>query len=229
MTEQTLEQQLQSAREEAELTLEQLHLVQEELEVYFLKAQDLETQLSQTKASCETLQTAKEGAKQATTERDRLKTRLGSLEQENKQLKTDLTKSKKQFAEANSKREASTTKVASLISKHDSLKATLEELQKQNNQSKNDQQKLTQQLNHNNAKLDANAKELAKTKEDCEAFRTKVKELQKEHRKACTERDKAEKQLAQMIKQLDKAQISSSEQSKLLETAQRMLEGQARY
>ena len=42
---QALEYQLQAAREEAELTLEQLHLVQEELEVYFLKAQDLEETL----------------------------------------------------------------------------------------------------------------------------------------------------------------------------------------
>jgi hypothetical protein len=40
-----LEQQLQQAREEAELTLEQLHLVQEELEHYFLAHQDAETQL----------------------------------------------------------------------------------------------------------------------------------------------------------------------------------------
>jgi hypothetical protein len=41
----TLERQLQEAREEADLTLEQLHLVQEELEVYFLRCEELETQL----------------------------------------------------------------------------------------------------------------------------------------------------------------------------------------
>lgn len=41
-----LEQQLQAARDEAELTLEQLHLVQEELEVYFLRCEDLQTQLN---------------------------------------------------------------------------------------------------------------------------------------------------------------------------------------
>jgi hypothetical protein len=45
-----LEQQLQAAREEAELTLEQLHLVQEELEVYFLRSEDLQTQLSEAQA-----------------------------------------------------------------------------------------------------------------------------------------------------------------------------------
>ena len=87
MAERTLEQQLQSAREEAELTLEQLHLVQEELEVYFLKAKNLETELtSQAQASSETLQKSQKEAKQATTERDNLKTKLRSLEQNNKQL-----------------------------------------------------------------------------------------------------------------------------------------------
>ena len=41
----TLEQQLQEAREEAELTLEQLHLVQEELEHYFLAHEEAEAKL----------------------------------------------------------------------------------------------------------------------------------------------------------------------------------------
>ena len=40
-----LDQQQQAAREEAELTLEQLHLVQEKFEVYFFMAQDPEEQL----------------------------------------------------------------------------------------------------------------------------------------------------------------------------------------
>jgi outer membrane protein TolC len=43
--EQSLEQQLRDAREEAELTLEQLHLVQEELEHYFLAHQEAESKL----------------------------------------------------------------------------------------------------------------------------------------------------------------------------------------
>ena len=97
VAEKTLEQQLQSAREEAELTLEQLHLVQEELGVYFFKAQDLETQLGEAKTSIEALQAVQEETKQVTAERDSLKTKLDSLEQENKQLKTDLTESKKQL------------------------------------------------------------------------------------------------------------------------------------
>ena len=61
-----VEQQLQAAREEAELTLEQLHLVQEELEVYFLKAQDLEEQLDKAKAATE----------KANHDRDQLKANL---------------------------------------------------------------------------------------------------------------------------------------------------------
>jgi hypothetical protein len=45
MAELDLEAQLREAREEAELTLEQLHLVQEELEVYFLRCEELEARL----------------------------------------------------------------------------------------------------------------------------------------------------------------------------------------
>ena len=41
----SLEQQVQEAREVAELTLEQLHLVQEELEHYFLAHQEAEAKL----------------------------------------------------------------------------------------------------------------------------------------------------------------------------------------
>lgn len=40
-----LEQQLLEAREEAELTLEQLHLVQEELEHYFLSHEEAQAKL----------------------------------------------------------------------------------------------------------------------------------------------------------------------------------------
>jgi len=45
MADQDLREQLQSARQEAELTLEQLHRVQEELEHYFLAHQEAETLL----------------------------------------------------------------------------------------------------------------------------------------------------------------------------------------
>ncbi|MFM7549256.1 MAG: hypothetical protein ACKO8I_10400 [Cyanobacteriota bacterium] len=40
------QQELKAAREEASLTLEQLHLVQEELEVFFLKAEELSQSLN---------------------------------------------------------------------------------------------------------------------------------------------------------------------------------------
>lgn len=41
----SLEQQLLEAREEAELTLQQLHLVQEELEHYFLSHEEAQAKL----------------------------------------------------------------------------------------------------------------------------------------------------------------------------------------
>lgn len=41
----SLEQQVQEAREEADLILEQLHLVQQELEHYFLAHQEAEAKL----------------------------------------------------------------------------------------------------------------------------------------------------------------------------------------
>ena len=56
---QSLEQQLREAREEAELTLEQLHLVQEELEHYFLAHQEAETKLQRTIRAYQVLRKAK--------------------------------------------------------------------------------------------------------------------------------------------------------------------------
>ena len=87
-----MEQQLQAAREEAELTLEQLHLVQEELEVYFLKAQDLEEQLDKAKAATE----------KANHERDQLKGQIQTLTSERDQLKANLDKANTAIEKANS-------------------------------------------------------------------------------------------------------------------------------
>ena len=70
---QPLEQQLQAAREEAELTLEQLHLFQQELELYFVRSQDLEAKL---KESVNTSDQVEELIKQrdgAIADRDKLK------------------------------------------------------------------------------------------------------------------------------------------------------------
>jgi chromosome segregation ATPase len=61
-------QELQAAREEAELTLEQLHLVQEELEVYFLKAEELSDTLSSRDQQISDLQQQLEAARQASAE-----------------------------------------------------------------------------------------------------------------------------------------------------------------
>ena len=72
-TQSELEQQLQAAREEAELTLEQLHLVQEELEVYFLKAQDLEEQLNAAGVSNTERDAATKQVESLSKERDKLK------------------------------------------------------------------------------------------------------------------------------------------------------------
>ena len=72
-TQSELEQQLQAAREEAELTLEQLHLVQEELEVYFLKAQDLEGQLKAAGFSNSEHDAATKQVESLSKERDKLK------------------------------------------------------------------------------------------------------------------------------------------------------------
>ena len=63
-----LGQELQAAREEAELTLEQLHLVQEELEVYFLKAEELSEALALKDQQTSELQQQLEAALQAATE-----------------------------------------------------------------------------------------------------------------------------------------------------------------
>ena len=137
-TQSELEQQLQAAREEAELTLEQLHLVQEELEVYFLKAQDLEDQLK--------------AAGVADTERD-----------------------------------AAAKQVESMSKERDKLKAEL------------DQQKGAAE------KAGADAKEAAK------------------------QRDAATKQVESLSKERDQQAAEAEQQSELLRTAQRMLDGQARY
>lgn len=88
---------------------------------------------------------------------------------------------------------------------------------------------MIQQINQSNEKIEASIKLSTKVKEERDALCIKLQELQKVHKKVCAERDKSEKRLEQTIKQLERAQSSSSEQSTLLETAQRMLEGQARY
>ncbi len=105
---QALEQQLQAAREEAELTLEQLHLVQEELEVYFLKAQDLEEQLK----------TAGDSA----AERDAATKQVAALTKERDQHKVAADKATAEAKEAAKQRDAATKQVDALTKERDQHK-----------------------------------------------------------------------------------------------------------
>ena len=179
-TQSELEQQLQAAREESELTLEQLHLVQEELEVYFLKAQDLEDQLK--------------AAGVADTERDAAAKQVESMSKERDKLKAELDQQKgaaekagADAKEAIKQRDAVTKQVESLSKERDKLKA------------ERDQQKGAAE------KAGAEAKEAAK------------------------QRDAATKQVESLSKERDQQAAEAEQQSELLRTAQRMLDGQARY
>ena len=144
-TSEELNQQLQAAKEEAALTLEQLHLVQEELEVYFLKAQDLEKQLQQAKADSTAQSKLQSERDQANQERDQCKAERDTLKSERDQLKAS-----------------------------------------------------SKQANDN-------AKTLTKA------------------------RDQANKERDQLKAERDEASSQAQSQSELVKTAQRMLEGQARY
>ena len=99
-----VEQQLQAAREEAELTLEQLHLVQEELEVYFLKAQDLEEQLDKAKAATE----------KANHDRDQLKANLDKTN-------TAIEKANSAIEKANHERDQLKGQIQTLTSERDDV------------------------------------------------------------------------------------------------------------
>ena len=99
-----VEQQLQAAREEAELTLEQLHLVQEELEVYFLKAQDLEEQLDKAKAATE----------KANHDRDQLKANLDKAN-------TAIEKANSATEKANHERDQLKGQIQTLTSERDDV------------------------------------------------------------------------------------------------------------
>ena len=98
---QALELQLQAAREEAELTLEQLHLVQEELEVYFLKAEDLEEQLKTTGESA-----AERDA--AIAERDAASKQVDALTKDRDQHKAAADQATAEAKEAAKQRDAAT-------------------------------------------------------------------------------------------------------------------------
>jgi chromosome segregation ATPase len=170
-TAQELEQQLQAAREEAELTLEQLHLVQEELEVYFLKAQDLEDQLKNANAA----------SKKAQAERDKL----------NKQLKSELKTANDAATKAQSECDEA-------VREREKLNANLNQLQ--------------DQLKNANA---ASKKAQAERDKLNKQLKSELKTANDAATKAQSERDEAVQQ--------------ATDNASLLQTAQRMLDGQARY
>ena len=84
-------QELQSARQEAELTLDQLHLVQEELEVYFLKAEELSETLSARDQQISDLQQQLEAARQAATQANAEQASIQALEQLQSQHKSEIS------------------------------------------------------------------------------------------------------------------------------------------
>jgi hypothetical protein len=167
---QALDQQLQAAREEAELTLEQLHLVQEELEVYFLKAQDLEEQL---KIATETSAKASQANAGLIAERDQHKAAATKLAEEAKKAAKQLDALTKERDGALSARDAAAAEGAQLRSERD--------------------------------KLSAEAKDAVK------------------------QRDAANKARDQAIAERKAILAQDEQNSNLLKTAQRMLDGQARY
>ena len=174
---QALDQQLQAAREEAELTLEQLHLVQEELEVYFLKAQDLEEQL---KIATETYAKASQANAGLIAERD--------------QHKTAATKLSEEAKKAAKQRDALSKQIDALTKEHEGAFSARDAAAAEN-----------KQLRSERDKLSAEAKDAAK------------------------QRDAANKARDQAIAEREAILAQDEQNSDLLKTAQRMLDGQARY
>lgn len=181
---QALDQQLQAAREEAELTLEQLHLVQEELEVYFLKAQDLEEQL---KIATETSAKANQANAGLIAERDQHKAAATKLTEEAKKAAKQLDALCKQLDALTKQLDALTKERDGALSARDAAAAE------------------GAQLRSERDKLSAEAKDAVK------------------------QRDAANKARDQAIAEREAILAQDEQNSNLLKTAQRMLDGQARY
>ncbi len=166
-----LEQQLQAAREEAELTLEQLHLVQEELEVYFLKAQDLEEQLQ---AATQTAQLV------ADRERD-------ERNAECKRLQEELNAAHGRASQAEAERDERNAECS----------------------------RLKEELNAAHERASKAQAERDERNAQCNRLQEELNAAHERASKAQAERDDALQQ--------------STDHSSLLQTAQQMLSGQARY
>ena len=170
---QPLDQQLQAAREEAELTLEQLHLVQEELEIYLFKAQDLEKQLQSSKKKAQQLES--------------------------------LCKDRNVVAEECEKHKAAVEKVAK------EAKAA--------NKERDDLSK----------QLELLCKERDVVAEECEKQRVAADKAFKESKETQKQCELIQEAHDHVVLELDKISSQAKQKSDLLKTAQRMLDGQARY
>lgn len=168
-----LEQQLQTARADAELTLEQLHFVQEELEVYFLKSQDLEKQLQAITATSQQLEALSK-------DRDAL---VAECERQKSVAAKDVKKAKEVRKE------------------RDELRKRLEAISKDR---------------------DALAAEYEKQK-------SVAQKALKEAQAADNKRELVQKTHDQVVLECEKISSQVKQKSNLLDTAQRMLDGQARY
>jgi len=101
--------ELQAAREEAELTLEQLHLVQEELEVYFLKAEELSESLAERDKTIAELNKQLDESRKNSTTADELAKQRKLHEQALAEQKKALTERDKTIAELNKQLKAAQT------------------------------------------------------------------------------------------------------------------------
>ena len=223
---QALDQQLQAAREEAELTLEQLHLVQEELEVYFLKAQDLEEQL---KIATETSAKASQANAGLIDERD--------------QHKAAATKFAEEAKKAAKQRDALSKQIDALTKEREGAFSARDAAAAENKQLRSERNKLAAQAKDDANQRDALSKQIdALTKEHEGAFsardaaaaenkqlRSEYDKLSAEAKDAAKQRDAANKARDQAVAEREAILAQDEQNSDLLKTAQRMLDGQARY
>jgi chromosome segregation ATPase len=208
------QQQLQAAREEAELTLEQLHLVQEELEVYFLKAEELSETLQQRDAQIN--------------EKD---TQLNQLRQELEQARGYISKSE-ELTQALQQREAQISEKDTQLNQ---LRQELEQARGYIPKS----EELSQALQQRDALISEKDTQLNLLRQELEQARgyiPKSEELSQalQQRNALiSEKDTQLNQLRQELEQANQnaldADTRTGELQKLLITAQKMLEGQATY
>ena len=200
-----LKHELEAAREEAALTLEQLHLVQEELEIYFLKAEKLAEDLA---------------------ERDQ------HLDQSRKQVE-ELRQQLDQAGSVASDTEALRSQHAAELAQRDQMLA-------ERNQLLSDQEQILTQLRHDLEQSrqsgEQQAQRIAERDQQLQQRDLQLAEQtqtldQRQHRVAELERECGElrEQLSDLQRVRDQWAERANESQGLLQTAQKMLEGQAAY